>query len=1470
MSLFRPSDASLVRGALAGQADSFEALVSRHQARAHGIAHAIGVDRGGLDDVAQEAFLRAFRSLPSLESPSRFGPWLYQIVRNCARKYLSRAIASEPAGEAVSGHAPALEALEQEEIRERVRVKLAEMPTELREVIFLYYYEGESTREVARALGISRAAVKKRLQRGRDMLRIELWRDLEQDLRDLLPSARDWKKKARQVTIAVLGSIPFSAGGTGASTASVLAGSAVTTWLGRLMAASGTKAVVASAAAVLIGLAGLGIVAGTSARREAITPRDGIAARTEFGADKATSPGPPLGAPGGVGESGDRAEAPGEAAKSQAALVRLPSQPTAEIPLEVMPEGISLHDIDRDGDLDLAVAGFGRGPRDEAGNLIFFSEKGRFASASWSSSDTGDGTAAAFGDLDRDGDDDLVIARMNHDRSVAYRNTGKGVLETEPFWETDDKEWSSAAYVADFDGDRHADVLLVGYSDGHRIYRGGKDGPATHADWSAEKTGWAAGKSVLADVDKDGRKDLLISCWMGPAWAILRGLEKDFETRASMVSKEAGEYYGLAAGDLNGDGFPEIAVGSTSHRGGDGRIRLYENIEGRPGPRAVWMSEDLDSSAGELAFEDLDGDGDLDLFVLSGNHTCVHMNQGGVLTRQPGWRARIDGESAVIADLDKDGLPDLVVAGRSWIRVFQGAKEPDAGTVEPFPALPALPPLADVPTLAPAEVRASPEPILAGKNALGLFDLKLAALTPDLAARYGQEAGSGAVVLAVPEEVSSKLGIGNLREGDVLLGIGSYMEHGRVVEPIPDPVKLLDLLQAYGEENDARIAELHWRCGPLHPETRGEIRQERLYMEGPRWMELTGGKPEDSEEPAAIPIEGTLTVLDLEGNEHANESGVFELVLWVKNTGDIHEVTVRNGKWTAEAPPSVQLGVQGFRLGGRPAYVDEDRVPVPGDGTLHIRARWAPVARLRVKAADTGADLTGIEVVSGRDFDVGDQDHPGPCSPEDVVLADARSPIEFGHEEEDVKAGTRKYWVRAPGYAWGRIAIDHRSGGERVLVLEPAAGVEVSLAGLRPGSRAVVRLRECIEGAREERRSLLQELRRALGKVEGVSEASLDAADVDLEEKLAGVELTPMARDILEKMEDLNTERFVVEAAPDADGSARIEGVAPGRYRLTVEIGSRWRKPAALAEAVVDLGAGEIERVSLALKEPPARPSPVPVAGTLRVPEAWGPIRPRIRLHARDADEGDGDDETAEERRHRLRNLRALPVEGEPEVLRWDAGKLPPGRYEFTVDDVGYGTLIAVGPEGDSGMKLELPEPVDREIRLVDVETGEEARVNTLQWSLAVVDGFLSSIDNEVSRDERMGRFRFRAPGGKLRLRLDSDEYSLDDGDHEIHAGESVLRVRRTCGIRLSVKEGEARVPWDWSWGVPRAREVGGEGRATSWGEKSGAFRVEVTRPGTYELSFPSIRGYETIPSRRIEVKPGQFSEAIVDLRRAN
>src|ERR1041385_9449107 len=69
-------DGDLVRLALRDDPRAFEALVLRWQRRASAIVRAGGTPPDAVEDVVQEAFLRAFRALPGLRAPERFGPWL--------------------------------------------------------------------------------------------------------------------------------------------------------------------------------------------------------------------------------------------------------------------------------------------------------------------------------------------------------------------------------------------------------------------------------------------------------------------------------------------------------------------------------------------------------------------------------------------------------------------------------------------------------------------------------------------------------------------------------------------------------------------------------------------------------------------------------------------------------------------------------------------------------------------------------------------------------------------------------------------------------------------------------------------------------------------------------------------------------------------------------------------------------------------------------------------------------------------------------------------------------------------------------------------------------------------------------------------------------------------------------------------------------------------------------------------------
>src|SRR5690606_35300935 len=100
--------------------------------------------------------------------------------------------------------------IERSDLEAYVRERVIELPQELREAVFLYYYEGRSVGKVARSLGISRSAVWYRLDRARQLLRASLWKALEGGIERSLPSAREESRRGRRVAWLALASLPAS------------------------------------------------------------------------------------------------------------------------------------------------------------------------------------------------------------------------------------------------------------------------------------------------------------------------------------------------------------------------------------------------------------------------------------------------------------------------------------------------------------------------------------------------------------------------------------------------------------------------------------------------------------------------------------------------------------------------------------------------------------------------------------------------------------------------------------------------------------------------------------------------------------------------------------------------------------------------------------------------------------------------------------------------------------------------------------------------------------------------------------------------------------------------------------------------------------------------------------------------------------------------------------------------------------
>jgi RNA polymerase sigma-70 factor (ECF subfamily) len=197
------SDGRLVREALRGASPALEEIVRRYQRKAHSVARAHLPREADPEDAVQEAFCQALRDLPRLREGESFGPWFLSIVRNVARKESRRIGRFDPLEVDPVDPRPA-GGLEWSDLRAGLWREVHRLPPLLREAVLIYYHEGNCVRAVARAQGISTALARKRLQLGRDRLREELWRKLGNEIRDLMPSARSWRRKARKATLLLL------------------------------------------------------------------------------------------------------------------------------------------------------------------------------------------------------------------------------------------------------------------------------------------------------------------------------------------------------------------------------------------------------------------------------------------------------------------------------------------------------------------------------------------------------------------------------------------------------------------------------------------------------------------------------------------------------------------------------------------------------------------------------------------------------------------------------------------------------------------------------------------------------------------------------------------------------------------------------------------------------------------------------------------------------------------------------------------------------------------------------------------------------------------------------------------------------------------------------------------------------------------------------------------------------------------
>jgi len=193
-----------------GDREAYGRIVAGCQRTVTSIALAIVRDVPASEDIAQEAFLSAWQNLRKLKNPGSFLPWLRQITRNLARDHLRGQVhRANPGGDVeaiiasvADPHPGPAEQLADQQEQAAAADVIDQLPEDTREILLLYYREGQNTRQVASLLGMQDAAVRKRLSRARQQVRAELLQRLGEFAKSTAPGAGFTAAVAVALTVA--------------------------------------------------------------------------------------------------------------------------------------------------------------------------------------------------------------------------------------------------------------------------------------------------------------------------------------------------------------------------------------------------------------------------------------------------------------------------------------------------------------------------------------------------------------------------------------------------------------------------------------------------------------------------------------------------------------------------------------------------------------------------------------------------------------------------------------------------------------------------------------------------------------------------------------------------------------------------------------------------------------------------------------------------------------------------------------------------------------------------------------------------------------------------------------------------------------------------------------------------------------------------------------------------------------------
>ena len=177
------TDCQLVDNVLSGNKNAFDMLVLRHQHKVYGLVSRFVSDSAEAEDICQEAFIKAYRALPSFRGDSAFYTWLYRIAINTAKNHVlarkRRPLTSDMQVEeaeisetnsALSDIADPESNLATQNLKKAIFDAIEELPDDLRTAFTLREFSGLSYEDITEVMGCHVGTVRSRIFRAREMI----------------------------------------------------------------------------------------------------------------------------------------------------------------------------------------------------------------------------------------------------------------------------------------------------------------------------------------------------------------------------------------------------------------------------------------------------------------------------------------------------------------------------------------------------------------------------------------------------------------------------------------------------------------------------------------------------------------------------------------------------------------------------------------------------------------------------------------------------------------------------------------------------------------------------------------------------------------------------------------------------------------------------------------------------------------------------------------------------------------------------------------------------------------------------------------------------------------------------------------------------------------------------------------------------------------------------------------------------